>query len=268
MNKTSKMMVTMTFALGLLAPTIANAAPLNIDMTTNNGSATPAATIIISKSDGTVLNKIDYPGNNATIDKQDVPINESISVEAQATGWAIPKKTGTITSETSGGIVHLVAQKAANINITFQANDITDYSGITATLHKETIDGDTVATVTTTPSNTLTISNVPSGTYVLKLDLPVSIQNKLPTSQNITVPENPTTDVNVTVSSQTATSTQTTPTTPTTSTSTSTSTGTERTEEEDPNVAQTGDPVALALGISMGTTALATTMIHRNKKKK
>lgn len=181
----------------VIAPTLAFAVPLNITQNSDT-STNPASTITITKDDGTVVKTINYPGGTATIDPVDVDAGTKYTVTAQANGYAFTKKAGT-PSET-GANVTITAKKAVAINVQLKGNGVTDYTGAVVKLVEKSNPGTPKSTTTSGASGLVKIDGVPAGSYTIQVDLPANLANSgIPTSQDVTVPENPQQDVSVTM---------------------------------------------------------------------
>lgn len=185
----------------VFAPTLALAVPMNITQTSDTGT-NPASTITVAKEDGTVVKTINYSGGTATIDPVDVDAGTKYIVTAQANGYAFTKKAGT-PSET-GANVSITAKKAVSINVQLKGNGVTDYTGAVVKLVDKSNPGTPKSTTTAGSSGLVKIDGVPAGNYTIQVELPANLANSgIPTSQDVTVPENPQQDVSVTVGGST-----------------------------------------------------------------
>ncbi len=185
----------------VFAPTLALAVPMNITQTSDTGT-NPASTITVAKEDGTVVKTINYAGGTATIDPVDVEAGTKYIVTAQANGYAFTKKAGT-PSET-GANVSITAKKAVSINVQLKGNGVTDYTGAVVKLVDKSNPGTPKSTTTAGSSGLVKIDGVPAGNYTIQVELPANLANSgIPTSQDVTVPENPQQDVSVTVGGST-----------------------------------------------------------------
>lgn len=190
----------LTFAL---FPATAFAVPMNITQTAESGE-NPSSTIIITDENDTEIGRYDYAGGDATVKLPDditnkIEVGGTYYVTATADGYAFNTQGGEIQSE-DGASVSLVARRAVDVIVQLDAGDGTDYSGIQAELYEgSSASGEPVSQVSTDASGRITFQNIPAGTYTLKLSLPDSLDGVLPVTQSITVPDDPTENVNVTV---------------------------------------------------------------------
>lgn len=192
----------LALAASAFAPTLALAVPMSITQKSDTGT-NPASTITIAKEDGTVVKTINYPGGTATIDPVDVEAGTKYIVTAQANGYAFSKKAGTPSD--TGADVSITAKKAVSINVQLKGNGVSDYTGAVVKLIDKSNPGTPKSTTTSGASGLVKIEGVPAGSYTVQVELPANLANSgIPTSQDVTVPENPQQDVSLTIGGQQA----------------------------------------------------------------
>lgn len=248
----------------LAAPTAAFAVPLNITMTEENGGEPPAATITIAKSaDNTVIKEIQFAGGSATVETVDVTENEAITISAASSDSHYVYGTQQGTPNASGATVTLKAKRVVNVNVQLKASGVTDYSGVTVKMYTGTdTSGDPKVSVPTDSSGLVTISSVSAGTYTLVLELPASLQGKIPQSQQVTVPSNPTEDVSVTIGTDTSESESSSAESSSDSAESTASASAETATTSASGISQTGDSsTTIVIGICIAAIAIAIVVV-------
>lgn len=190
------------FAL-LSSPALA--ASLKISQKAESGGTNPASHITVVDDSGNTVKEIDYAGGSAEIDPVDVEVGKSYTVDATADGYDFRAQSGTITQDATFPVT-LTAVKAANLIIQFQADGVSDYSGISASLYQGAdTSGQAKATATTDSSGKITFNNVPHGDYTMRIVLPPSLASAGFASDHvIKVPEEGDETITVTVKPENA----------------------------------------------------------------